>query len=303
MIEIFSNQVPERDLQENVIGQAAQAACRRLSNIVVGKNLPTHILGSNIFLGVGLITGSNRISKGLGLGFINMACLAREAQKQLIHSGESSEIVVLIADTHALGQLERSSEIDELKQASEKAAFVTSQLFHFLGTDKSTIKVIQGSDPLWPTMQSNDYTNMEINDILLAHQTLDCGLKIGWQSKRVALNGTKPFDELFFDQEAISQHPDVLSTMGFLYGPEWISLQTQTANENNLPLPPYFGDDDKFVLGSPIDFKDLSQQKVFTKQMKKMLSTTEGTIKLTLDNQGRSDGYSFLQQLADFCRT
>lgn len=292
--------IEANSVQNEIVQTAFNETCRSYANIVIGKNTPSIIKGMNIYMGIGLMSGSNRVSKGLGLGVVNMACLAREIQKGIMEKGFQSQIIVLIADAHSLNQTTDDVKRKELNLISEQALWTSWKLFQFLGSSEKNIKVLKASDAEWGEISSTDYKEMEIEDIIKSHHKFDCGIKIGWQSKRKKLNGETPKDETFFDNHAINSYPNELNNMAFLYAPEWISLSANLSG--NLPLPPYFGDNDQFVLGGPINFNQLTAQNIFTKQMKKALRTMEAMIKLTLSNNERVGSFTFLQDLADFCR-
>jgi len=286
--------------QDQPVKQALIEACRKRAGLVVGKDVPAFIKGQNIFLGIGLISGSGRVSKGLGLGFVNMAVLARTIQKEISENDRPSKIIALVADTHALTQAQDVQRRQEIMTAASAVESTTQKIFSFLGCPAETVQIIKSSSNFWNSPSSTDYLEQEIKDIVDTHRNLGCGVKVGWQTKRQKINGGPIYDEQFFDHEAIRRNPLELADMAFVRGPEWLSLQTHDGGDN-LPLPPYFADKPNFVLGKPIQFEELNKNGAFTKQMSTQLARMESGLKATLGNQNISNGLTNLQSLVDFC--
>lgn len=272
--------------KNTLLQEAIKQTIHRTQEIIAGQEVPSLIKGENIFMGVGIITGSGKLSQGLGLGFINMACLARELQKNAQIFGINPHIIVLIANEHA-----NAGNNTHLTQQIHSAVHA---VFKFIGTDKASLQVIPASIDSWPKNGST-YAFREAGDIMHAHQNLGCGFKIGWQSKRQPLSRTVIRDEKWFEDQALRIHSE-LNQMAFLRTPEWMSLQTHTG-DHNLPLPPYFGDNADFVIGAPIDLTEWKNK--MTKQMKRALGRISSGLGHVLSFQDTKK--DVLQELLNFC--
>jgi hypothetical protein len=297
-------------MQENesiLLSQTIMDACRRQSNIVVGTDIAEQPIGTNIFLGVGLIT-NNRISDGLGFGFIPMACIARAIQGDLIQKGIDSSIVVLVADQHGLNEKSDLLSSEQINFAANAVQHSCDKLFEFIGSTKTL--VIKASNPNWPVVKSS-YTEMETEDIIHAHEILDCGVKIGWQTKRKPKDGRVIRDEKWFDDQA--KESLRLQHMSFVRTGEWMSIVTRidpktlpkkskTVNTcpHNLPLPPYFGELD-FHLGNLMNILEEIQKRNISQVMTAHLAVFDSVLKRVLGIREKTGRFEILQDLINTC--
>lgn len=329
MSEIIVHHDKNEMLQLGLLHEAVEEALRRQSNVIVDTNIPDEIHGSNIFMGIGLMTTSENITQGLGIGALPIMCTARVLQQEFENQGRQSAIHVLVADAHALAQVDDEQTEQGIKRATNVVRHATKSVFNFIKAHN--VHIHCATDPDWNQLfNSWDYTDMETVDILHAHTHLGCGLKIGWKSKRKPMNGEVIRDEAWFDWHAKTRGD--VSTMGFVYTPEGISKQTRhnihvekgpkkivvrekvtlpygetifrtrkktnNTSAQNQPIPPYFGEHG-LSLGQPIDL--LHEAKQLTKRHKGFLSQTEGMLKNTIGIKERTDKWELLQALAGHC--
>lgn len=296
----FVDQMKENKLtlaefeQDQSVVEALNETCRKRAGLVVGKDIPNFVRGQNIFLGVGLIF-SGEISQGLGIGFVNMAVVARTIQKELSKSGKPPKIIALIADQHALAQT-TDGQKKQIELTAEAVAVIVPKVFSFLGCPDDSVQIIKASDNNWNQALTTDYSEMESEDIAHAHGELGCAVKVGWETKRRRINGNPIHDEKWFDEFARQQKPLELTSMAFIRAPEWLSLKTYSGGEN-LALPPYFSDNSNFSLGKNLQFNQIG----FTKQMSTQITRTESELKKIVDIPIKEKGVPNLQALANFC--
>lgn len=329
------------DLQQNidqkqfngeslVVSQVMSEVCRRQSNIVVGADIAESPKGSNIFLGVGLVT-NQRISSGLGFGTIPMACLARDIQIGFREKWLDSTITVLIADQHGLNEEMNPQSGKQISFAADTVHGSCEKLFKFI--DSPQTQIVKASNPNWPTGK-HSYTEMETADILHAHENLGCGIKIGWQSKREPKDGRSIRDEKWFDNQAIEHTGNRLHRMSFIRTGEWMSLATQidpatlpersrqvifrtisipyqgeaiirserdvNTSPHNLPLPPYFGETG-FHLGQDINLMEKIRNGEITRVMLAQLAVFDSVLKRVLNIRVKTGRLEILQELINSC--
>jgi len=301
------NQEPEFKRRDD-IRLLIEETCRRQANIVVEKDIAEHPKGTNIFLGIGLVT-QRKISPGLGFGIIPMACLARDLQQNFHDKNLNSQIFVLIADQHGLNERLDPKSGEEIAYAADSALRTCERLFTLLGSPRIT--TLKASDPSWPT-GNHSYTEMETADILHAHERLGCGVKIGWQSKRKPKDGSAIRDEKWFDEQA--KLTGKLDRMSFLRIPEWISLATRldpsllpkrsmkniNTSPQHLPLPPYTGEEG-FHLGIPMNILDEFQKRNLSRDMTSRFGEFDSLIKRIVGIKERTERLELVQQCIDAC--
>ncbi len=202
----------------------------------------------HLFLGIGMLY-KGELSQGLSLNSLPMFCVVKEIQDLCPHS----IIHVLIADIHALEQLEPSRECEIADVSSQLQAQVGSVL-NALGVGENQRDVfIASQHPLFqfPNEQQH-YVSRQSEDLRVAQETLHVGLKIGWQSTRQATNGVIR-DEKYFDQQAIQVTPSLVN-LAFARTIEGLSLAQDRGGQ--MFVPPYFSRDG-IHFGNNIDIAKL----------------------------------------------
>ncbi|MBI3956237.1 hypothetical protein HY339_03180 [Candidatus Gottesmanbacteria bacterium] len=315
--------------EPQTIRSALEEACRKQANNIVASDISAEPRGSNIFMGIGLVS-QRGVSPGLGFGFIPMACVAAEVQRAFGETGLSSEITVLIADQHA--RTARPDEAHKIERATEVTGQSARRLFDVLGANAH---VVNASDSGWPKMNGQSYESLEATDMLHAHVNLHCGVKVGWQTKRKSLKPDAVIrDERWFDEQAKAIMGTKLDGMSFLRVHEWMSRRSQldasalpkrsiktvevfipkpygptevvrrkvsvNTSPQHLPLPPYIGEKE-FCFGGRIDVRGLADTGAFSQSMLKRLAEFDHTLKRMLGIRERMEGFQTLQGVIDIC--
>jgi hypothetical protein len=280
--------------QNQVLPEALNRACTRLGNIVVSKEIPTIIDGGNIFMGIGFLF-MDQVSAGLGLPFINMACLGVQIRQEAQIKGVDSHIFILEADNHSLAQITTPQQQEQVVEVSQQNQAVLSNLFTFLGCPTADFTILSASSPDWPKSDNpTSYSAQETTDIIFSHDELSCGVKVGWQSKRKPLSGTPIRDERWFDRQAQEAAPQQLADMAFVRTLEGFSI---TGNWT----PPYFTDTREFSLGQPLDLFGLVEKGQIPPTLSKDITQWDSELKNTLGIREPTARWEVFQQLVDFC--
>jgi len=240
------------------------------SEIITGIDLSPSHQGENVFMGLGLLS-KDTVSKGLGVGVLPMLCLAAQFQKEL----PSASISVLVADIHAIEETESKLDL-EITTVADEIVFWASVVLRNLGSTASIFRA--STHPHFQFSSQGGYASRQTQDVLIAHQQLDCGLKIGWQSKR---NGVR--DEKFFDQLTKLERKNELQDLSFLRTQEGLSQQIWKGEHQ--AIPPYFGEAN-LSLGKPINIKETASSKQMHNWLARIgrtLGTTLGIKTKTLD--------------------
>ena len=114
----------QKGIEAHLIKRVLSETCRKHANSIVDADIAFEPKGTNVFVGIGLAT-QNRISAGLGLGIIPMACVAADIQADMRRMGLASSLVVLIADQHALAKHSdppKTAEIHRVAESVQKSA-------------------------------------------------------------------------------------------------------------------------------------------------------------------------------------
>ncbi|HCM37483.1 MAG: hypothetical protein UV61_C0012G0007 [Candidatus Gottesmanbacteria bacterium GW2011_GWB1_43_11] len=320
----------QKGIEAHLIKRVLSETCRKHANSIVDADIAFEPKGTNVFVGIGLAT-QNRISAGLGLGIIPMACVAADIQADMRRMGLASSLVVLIADQHALAKHSDPPKTAEIHRVAESVQKSAERLFGFLGV---AVQIITATNYLWPNIDGG-YVARETTDIVHAHESLGCGIKVGWQTNRKPLHGGAPLrDERWFDAQAKTIAGTRLEHMSFVRTAEWMSRKTQldpkslpkkstriveqfrpipygetevirkqisiNTSPQHLPLPPYIGEPG-FHLGLPMRVAELVQKEEVTNLIVKALSGFDSTLKKTLRVQTKTAKWELLQRLIDAC--
>lgn len=284
----------EQPMPNPLLFEALNHACTRLGNIVVSKEIPSIIDGGNIFMGIGFLF-RGQVSVGLGLPFINMACLASQIRQETQDRGLDSHIFILEADSHALAQITDPKQQKQVAKVSQRAQGVISNLFTFLGCPTEDFTILSASSSDWPkSNEPESYAAQETTDIVFSHEKLDCGVKVGWQTKRQPLGGACIRDESWFDQQARGTAQQQLVDMAFVRTLEGFSVTGSW-------VPPYFADSRKFSLGQPLNLVGLAENGQISPTLGKDITQWNSQIKYMRGIRQPTEPWEVLQQLIDAC--
>lgn len=242
----------------------------------------------DIFLGVGLLF-KGKLSAGLNVNVLPMLCLAHDLQAELC----SSVVHVLVADLHTLEHLpsERHAEVNERANQVVAATEETLLAMGMLTHQFHVFKASQHPAFNFPVSETN-YVTRQSTDLLHAHQKLNTGVKVGWQTKRQPVTGVIR-DEKFFDHEARRLTGEALMSLGFIRSLE--GLAPAPAYQEQIPVPPYFGVDGT-VLGQPIQVNTLAEPPQMRKHLSKVARALSTSLGINTKGQRSLD---ILQQFID----
>lgn len=197
----------------------------------------------NIFMGIGLWSVRDGLSKGLPVDVMQMLLSAALMRSQIMgaNQGRSSKVIILIADSMAIREGAEQEKVSllvriykksletllDLLSIKESSEIILSSELESSNPYKEVLKSVKNSQIVRQLKEEDEthYAYIRTQVAITRYMSIhgQAGIKVGWifaeSSKqlqgRATAQSLKPWDELKFDRWCVEICPD--STMQYLY--------------------------------------------------------------------------------------